>query len=168
MRQVENQIMLQLIDQRWREHLTEMDQLREGIGLRAMGQRDPLTEFQREGFDMFSGMMTALETDYVRYIMHVQMVQKPAAPPPEESKAPESSDESSDVKAKGLNAPVPTTTDMHAQKADVDAAIDPNAPKAPVDRVSKPKINDEWANTGRNEPCPCGSGQKFKKCHGAA
>ncbi len=168
MRQVENQIMLQLIDQRWREHLTEMDQLREGIGLRAMGQRDPLTEFQREGFDMFSGMMTALETDYVRYIMHVQMVQKPTSPPPEESKAPESSVESSDVKAKGLNAPVPTTTDMHAEKADVNAAIDPNAPKAPVDRVAKPKINDEWANTGRNEPCPCGSGTKFKKCHGAA
>ncbi|NNF54164.1 MAG: preprotein translocase subunit SecA [Acidimicrobiales bacterium] len=168
MRQVENQIMLQLIDQRWREHLTEMDQLREGIGLRAMGQRDPLTEFQREGFDMFSGMMTALETDYVRYIMHVQMVQKPASPPPEESKAPESSRDSGDVKAKGLNAPVPTTTDMQAQKADVDAGIDPNAPKAPADRVAKPKINDEWANTGRNEPCPCGSGKKFKKCHGAA
>ncbi len=190
MRQVENQIMLQLIDQRWREHLTEMDQLRQGIGLRAMGQRDPLTEFQREGFDMFSGMMTALETDYIRYIMHVQMVQKPADPPPE-SKAPEAGQDrqasdggkasgpvgASDaaagdgagvgpVRAEGLRTPVPTTTNLQAQKADAAAAS--NEPVAPAERVTAPKVNDEWANTGRNDPCPCGSDKKFKKCHGAA
>ncbi len=179
MRQVENQIMLQLIDQRWREHLTEMDQLRQGIGLRAMGQRDPLTEFQREGFDMFSGMMSALQNDFVRYIMHVQMVQK--TPPPEESKAPEASvpqapagtvgvrqaaSSVGPVKAEGLNAAVPTATDMQAQKADVDAPSESAQPAEP-ERVNKPKVNDEWANTGRNEPCPCGSGKKFKKCHGA-
>jgi preprotein translocase subunit SecA len=167
MRQVENQIMLQLIDQRWREHLTEMDQLRQGIGLRAMGQRDPLTEFQREGFDMFAGMMAALQNDFVRYIMHVQMVEKP---PPEESKAPEDAPfpkAVGAVAAKGLNAPVPTATDVHAEKADADKAAKPAQPAEP-ERVNKPKVNDEWANTGRNEPCPCGSGKKFKKCHGAA
>ncbi len=185
MRQVENQIMLQLIDQRWREHLTEMDQLRQGIGLRAMGQRDPLTEFQREGFDMFSGMMEALKNDFVRYIMHVQMVQK--TPPPDESKAPEDApfakapqgtvaarsaqsgaDKSvGEVKAAGLNAAVPVATEMQAQKADADAPAADSAAEAPAERVNRPKVNDEWASTGRNEPCPCGSGKKFKKCHGA-
>ncbi|MDH3679795.1 MAG: preprotein translocase subunit SecA, partial [Acidimicrobiia bacterium] len=73
MRQIERQIMLQLIDQRWRDHLGEMDYLREGISLRAMGQRDPLTEWQREGFDLFSDMMAALSVDYVRYVMHVEV-----------------------------------------------------------------------------------------------
>ncbi len=171
MRQVENQIMLQLIDQRWREHLTEMDQLRQGIGLRAMGQRDPLTEFQREGFDMFSAMMTALESDYVRYVMHVQVVQPaPVATQevPEESKAPEETAQVGDVAAKGLNAPVPTAVDVHAEKADVDAPSASARPEAAAPRANRPKVNDEWDSTGRNEPCPCGSGKKFKKCHGAA
>jgi preprotein translocase subunit SecA len=166
MRQVENQIMLQLIDQRWREHLTEMDQLRQGIGLRAMGQRDPLTEFQREGFDMFAGMMAALQNDFVRYVMHVQLVEKS---PPQESKAPEDAPfpkAVGAVAAKGLNAPVPTATDVHAEKADADSGAKPGQPPEP-ERVNKPKVNDEWANTGRNEPCPCGSEKKYKKCHGA-
>ena len=77
MRQIERQIMLQLIDQRWRDHLGEMDYLREGINLRAMGQRDPLTEWQREGFDLFSEMMNALNVDYVRYVMHVEVAVPP-------------------------------------------------------------------------------------------
>ena len=80
MREVERQVMLRIIDQRWREHLEEMDYLKEGINLRAMGQKDPLTEWQREGFEMFGSMMKGIAQDFVRYVMHVQVVQQqPAA-----------------------------------------------------------------------------------------
>ena len=78
MREVERQVMLRIIDQRWREHLEEMDYLKEGINLRAMGQKDPLTEWQREGFEMFGAMMKGIAQDFVRYVMHVQVVQKEA------------------------------------------------------------------------------------------
>jgi preprotein translocase subunit SecA len=74
MREVERQVMLRIIDQRWREHLEEMDYLKEGINLRAMGQKDPLTEWQREGYDMFGSLMKGVAQDFVRYVMHVQVV----------------------------------------------------------------------------------------------
>ena len=82
MREVERQVMLRIIDQRWREHLEEMDYLKEGINLRAMGQKDPLTEWQREGYEMFGSMMKGIAQDFVRYVMHVQVVrnEQPAAP----------------------------------------------------------------------------------------
>ena len=76
MREVERQVMLRIIDQRWREHLYEMDYLQEGINLRAMGQKDPLVEWQREGFEMFGQMMKGIAQDFVRYVMHVQVVQE--------------------------------------------------------------------------------------------
>ena len=76
MREVERQVMLRIIDQRWREHLEEMDYLQEGINLRAMGQKDPLVEWQREGFEMFGAMMKGIAQDFVRYVMHVQVVQQ--------------------------------------------------------------------------------------------
>ena len=72
--------MLSLIDNKWREHLAEMDYLRAGIGLRAMGQRDPLTEYQREGYDMFSDLVEAVKRDAVRYIYHVEVAKRPAEP----------------------------------------------------------------------------------------
>ena len=73
MREVERQVMLRIIDQKWREHLYEMDYLQEGINLRAMGQKDPLVEWQREGFEMFGSMMQGIATDFVTYVMHVQV-----------------------------------------------------------------------------------------------
>ncbi len=82
MRQVERQVMLQIIDTKWREHLYEMDYLQEGINLRAMGQKDPLTEWQREGYEMFGLMMKGIAQDLVKYVMHVQVnVQAPAPAP---------------------------------------------------------------------------------------
>ena len=79
LREIERQVMLRIIDQRWREHLYEMDYLQEGINLRAMGQRDPLTEWQREGYEMFGQMMQGIAQDFVRYVMHVQVqVSEPA------------------------------------------------------------------------------------------
>ncbi len=80
MREVERQVMLRIIDQRWREHLEEMDYLKEGINLRAMGQKDPLTEWQREGYEMFGSMMKGIAQDFVRYVMHVQVVRNDQQP----------------------------------------------------------------------------------------
>ena len=79
--QIERDVMLQIIDQRWRDHLAEMDYLREGIHLRAMGQQDPLVAWQREGFEMFGQLMEAIDDDYLRYVIHVQVVVEPAAEP---------------------------------------------------------------------------------------
>src|SRR5439155_1830148 len=78
LREIERRVMLAVIDQKWREHLYEMDYLQEGINLRAMGQRDPLVEWQREGFDMFEAMMGAVEDDFVRYVFHLQVVREEA------------------------------------------------------------------------------------------
>src|SRR5438046_8451517 len=80
-REIERRVMLSIIDQRWREHLYEMDYLQEGINLRAMGQKDPLVEWQREGFDMFSQMTEAIADDFVRYVMHLDVVVEPASSP---------------------------------------------------------------------------------------
>jgi preprotein translocase subunit SecA len=123
LRQVERSVMLQLIDNKWREHLAEMDYLRAGIGLRAMGQRDPLSEYQREGFEMFSEVVESVKRDAVRYLFHVQLAQPQQQPQ--------------------RGQPV-------AQQA--------RGPQRPVSTGDK---------IGRNAPCPCGSGKKYKRCHGA-
>jgi preprotein translocase subunit SecA len=133
LRQVEKSVVMSIIDNKWREHLSDMDYLRAGIGLRAMGQRDPLTEYQREGFDMFAEMVEAVKRDSVRYLFHVQLAQ-PAA--------------SSTAEA---------TTGSGAGPARIEANASRPQNRQPV---SAEKI-------GRNEPCPCGSGKKYKRCHGA-
>ncbi len=148
MRQVERQIMLRLIDQRWREHLYEMDYLREGIHLRAMGQKDPATEWQREGFEMFGTMMNTIGSEFVRYIMHVEV------------KA-ESADDS-----KAADSGASTVVDATATKEAAGGSTTEPQPEAKAPVKAQPKINDEFEKVGRNQPCPCGSGKKFKHCHG--
>ena len=147
MRDVERQVMLRIIDQRWREHLEEMDYLQEGINLRAMGQKDPLAEWQREGYEMFGAMMKGIAQDFVRYVMHVQVVRN--------------------------EAPAPTVQNLQQTKSEAPSATtgpapDPNgATSAPAPTKQRPMVNDEWSKVPRNAPCPCGSGKKFKLCHGA-
>jgi preprotein translocase subunit SecA len=156
MREVERQVMLRIIDQRWREHLEEMDYLQEGINLRAMGQKDPLTEWQREGFELFGGMMKGIAQDFVRYVMRVQMVSNT---PPDQ--APQNLEQtSSDTSST-------TGFDRAAAAAVADGDLPPHA--APVPTSTKPEtvVKDDFSKTPRNAPCPCGSGKKFKQCHGA-
>ena len=157
MREVERQVMLRIIDQRWREHLEEMDYLQEGINLRAMGQKDPLTEWQREGFEMFGGMMKGIAQDFVRYVMHVQVVQNDA-PEPQVQNIQQTSSETSDS----------TGFDRARSAAVAEGDLPPSA--APAQQTVKPKtvVKDDFDKTPRNAPCPCGSGKKFKQCHGAA
>ena len=127
LRQVERRVMLSIIDNRWREHLAEMDYLRTGIYLRAMGQRDPVVEYQNEAFGMFEDLVATVKRDSVRYLFHVRIAEQQPAPQP---------------------------------KVKVAAAT-----SAKGGLVGTPK--EASAKVGRNEPCPCGSGKKYKRCHGA-
>jgi len=169
MRQVERQVMLRIIDTRWREHLQEMDYLQEGINLRAMGQKDPLTEWQREGYEMFGMLMKGIATDLVRYVMHVQVqVQQPPAvgeaPTPAASvlKGADTEPAVSNVQYSAPEDPAGGGSSV-ARAAGAGAA----APAAGAKTATmQPKVNSEWEKTPRNAPCPCGSGKKYKLCHG--
>lgn len=140
-RQIERMVMLNVIDERWREHLYEMDYLREGIGLRAIGQRDPLVEYKNEGFAMFSAMIDSIKEDFVKIIYHLQVSAVEAeAAPIERSKQP-------------LIESGPTLDTQLGEAAQEERR------RAPADSGGH--------KVGRNDPCPCGSGKKYKKCCGA-
>ena len=161
MREVERQVMLRIIDQRWREHLEEMDYLKEGINLRAMGQKDPLVEWQREGFEMFGAMMKGIAQDFVRYVMHVQVRTQPEQPtltPKVLNMQTSSSDDQ----------PVASGFSSAAAAAAADDAGAPAPTQAPASTKQQTVTKDAFDKTPRNAPCPCGSGKKFKQCHGAA
>ncbi|MDQ4149864.1 MAG: preprotein translocase subunit SecA [Actinomycetota bacterium] len=147
-RELERLVLLSILNNRWREHLHEMDLLREGIGLRAYGQRDPLIEYQREGFDMFTRMMESLKEEFARYMFHVQVVeeQKPAA-------APSGNGRAQPVQAEGAMA---NARRQSAAAGSVAGGVMTAAGGEPVRTDKIP----------RNAPCPCGSGRKYKKCHG--
>jgi preprotein translocase subunit SecA len=157
MREVERQVMLRIIDQRWREHLYEMDYLMEGINLRAMGQQDPLVAWQQDGYQMFGQMMHGIAQDFVRYIMHVQVMQQPAETAPLVQNVQTHSGDDAPTGAQAMEA------------AAAGVAIEEGGPTqmvAPEPAVMQPIVKDEWSKTGRNQPCPCGSGKKYKMCHG--
>jgi len=147
-REVERQVMLRIIDQRWREHLQEMDHLREGIHLRAIGQRDPTTEWQREGYELFGQLTVLIGEDFVRYVMRIKVAVN------DETVAP------SDVVTSGPEGPVLGAAAVAA------AAGAPTQVKESTPQPKVQKINTEWEATPRNAPCPCDSGRKFKHCHG--
>jgi len=149
MREVERQVMLRIIDQRWREHLYEMDHLREGIHLRAMGQRDPATEWKREGFELFGQLDELIARDFLRYVMRIRVTTADEGGQPEE------------MTTSGPEGPV-TGAAAVAAAAGAPARVEESTP---VPRATK--VNTEWENTPRNAPCPCGSGRKYKQCHGA-
>jgi preprotein translocase subunit SecA len=156
LREIERRVMLSVIDQHWREHLYEMDYLREGINLRAMGQRDPLSEWQREGFDMFEAMMASIEDDFVRYISHLEVVAQ------EEQQAPQN------LSYSAADDPVQGSTALRDARAAAPPAetFDDEQPQmiGPTEAAHEPVRVEK--TPGRNEPCYCGSGKKYKLCHG--
>jgi preprotein translocase subunit SecA len=160
LREVERQVMLRIIDQKWREHLYEMDYLQEGIHLRAMGQKDPLVEWQREGYDMFGQMMHGIAQDFVKYVMHAQV-----------SVQAEGQTEQAAVSNVSYSAPEdPSTASSTLREAARAQALGEGAPPEAVKPeepvVNTPIVKSEWDKTSRNAPCPCGSGKKYKMCHG--
>jgi len=169
-RDLERWVLLQLIDVDWREHLLNMDYLREGIHLRGLAQKDPLSEYRVEGHTMFDEMMENVTREFVRYMFHVEME---APPEPVEAQPVDgvtyiSQDDPVQGFA-GLTDGVVESPDEVAFEAtepdhdDVDAA----AP-APLAGVVETVVIDDEDRIGRNDPCPCGSGKKYKKCCGAA
>ena len=156
MRELERSIMLQIIDQKWREHLAEMDYLRDGINLRAMGQQDPLVAWQKEGYDMFGQMVAGIDDDYVKYVMHVEvLVDRPAEPNLERASYAAPEDPVQDLSAGP--APVPAMAPTGGGQSG--SAPEPDVTQAPLVKAPEEKL-------GRNQPCWCGSGKKFKLCHG--
>jgi preprotein translocase subunit SecA len=160
MRDVERQVMLRIIDQRWREHLEEMDYLQEGINLRAVGQKDPLVEWQREGYEMFGSLMKGIAQDFVKYVMHVQVIRNDAPALTVQNVQQSSSD---NVQPDGFSA----AAQVAAASGELDPALAAQA-AAPAPVKQQTIVKDEWSKTPRNAPCPCGSGKKFKMCHGAS
>ena len=145
MRRFEKQVLLQVLDQQWKEHLASMDYLRQGIHLRGYAQKNPKQEYKREAFELFTGMLQHMKRESVRILTAVQV------PTREEIEAQE------EARRRQAVAQLAQTQTMH-ESADVDSESEGEAP----DRVM-PAVSHK---VGRNEPCPCGSGKKYKQCHG--
>ena len=163
MRQVEGQIMLRILDQRWRDHLYSMDYLKEGIHLRAMGQKNPLTEWQREGFEMFETMMDSVSEDFVKYVSHIEISDNPRTDDEKDTL-----DQSQNVQYSGTDEIASGALAAISSNKAAGVLMD-NAPTVVEENKSvkqKTVVKSEFEKTGRNDPCPCGSGKKFKQCCG--
>jgi preprotein translocase subunit SecA len=134
MREMERRVLLSVLDRRWREHLYEMDYLQEGIGLRAMAQRDPLVEYQREGYELFAAMMEAIKEELASLVFNVEITIE---------------GEGSQIQAKGLQEKPAQVAPLKYTSADENGVV-------------------TSGDVSRNSPCPCGSGKKYKRCHGGA
>lgn len=156
MRMVEKSLLLQLLDQNWKEHLLTLDHLRQGIGLRAYAQRDPLNEYKREAFDLFEEMLDGLRDRVTTVLAQVQFQEQPE---PELFQRP----------AQEMHE---TRSDPAIQSGDAAPAGTPAGPAPITNRQAAGDIDpnnpDTWGRVPRNAPCPCGSGSKFKHCHGKA
>ena len=157
MRFIEKSLLLQMLDQVWKEHLLALDHLRQGIGLRAYGQRDPLNEYKAEAFSMFNAMLGELKQRVTGYLARVEIGREPPPPPPPPQHMVESHD-----------APATAGQDAFYEMAEADNSGNLRLAATPVRREAvDPNDPSTWRNVARNAPCPCGSGKKFKHCHGA-
>ncbi len=194
LREVERRVILSVVDRIWREHLYEMDHLREGIGLRAMGQRDPLVEYQREAYDAFADMMAHIKAEATGYFFNLPVAAPAQAAPAQPAPAgqaggngagngkpmvarPALRDEprglaptklsytSSVTEGTTPTKPGSSTYSVVAAGAGTPVASGQHAANVAATRSQGTVRNEE--KVGRNDPCPCGSGQKYKRCHGA-
>src|SRR6202790_4940803 len=161
-RYVEKSVLLQSLDHLWREHLVMLDHLRQVIGLRGYGQRDPLNEYKAEAFNLFEAMSQSLREAVTAQLMRVEIQ---AAPPPEQQPAP------LPMMAAHKADPITGEDEMALATAGAETlarhGIGPGAAaRAPQTTARNPKDPTSWGKVGRNETCPCGSGKKFKHCHG--
>ena len=152
MRRVEKGVLLQTLDHNWREHIVQLDHLRQVIGLRGYGQRDPLNEFKTEAFALFESLLTRLRSEVTQTLMNIQVEARPA-PPLENQKLPE-------MEAHHID-PLTGRDDFAGPGMQPGQRVVP--PPGQVD----PNNPATWGKVPRNAPCPCGSGKKYKHCHGA-
>ena len=193
MRELERRVILSVLDRKWREHLYEMDYLREGIYLRAYSQRDPLVEYQREGFDMFAAMMDGIKEESVGFLFNLEVQVE------EDDEATDVEEEFEPMRAELPDAPASVVRPGEATRTRRRLGVReagpasvarrrecaPRASTGPSSRRTSPtprrpsrarprspvrrrrNADDEFADVGRNQLCPCGSGKKYKRCHGA-
>jgi preprotein translocase subunit SecA len=198
MRYHERMVMLSVLDGLWKEHLLEMDHLKEGIGMRGYAQQDPLVAYKKESFEIFESMMTRFQEDTVRFLFRMQIV-GPDGQPFTEAPAIEEELRSREIPAAPPveSAALPTPAHAASQAAgtrtavkEMPIAVPTRAPSTTIDALEKeferkkqreleaarfagggnssePAQRHAGSKVGRNDPCPCGSGKKFKKCHGA-
>jgi preprotein translocase subunit SecA len=162
MRQLERWVLLRTLDAKWRDHLYEMDYLREGIGLRALAQIDPLVAYKTEGYDMFQQMMESIQSDFVRYLYHLEIVQEDQ----KQGAAPRQSLAYSGGGDAGLAQNFAATGAAAAREGRI-ADSSGEAYKAAQEATRTVVAPRHVTKVGRNEPCPCGSGKKYKNCCGA-
>ncbi|GAB2871908.1 preprotein translocase subunit SecA [Actinoallomurus bryophytorum] len=170
LRELERRVILSVLDRKWREHLYEMDYLQEGIGLRAMAQRDPLVEYQREGYDMFTAMLEGIKEESVGYLFNLEVeiadeeqqsaVAGVGAAPvqlTDTAETAETAEDTPEIVAKGLDeSSRPQGLSYSAPTVDGEGGVETHTDNG----------EDAYVGVSRNDPCPCGSGKKFKRCHG--
>jgi preprotein translocase subunit SecA len=192
MHEAERMIMLNVIDSQWKDHLLSMDHLKEGIGLRGYGQKDPLIEYKKESFDMFQDMMDRIEDETIRFLFFLQVTTgpppgesddgggpgglpgrpKPVLPFPDEDEEYEEDDEDEEAlvsanaeQRRAAQSNVEDFTRNIQRKKDKEMAALQFVGGSGAATEKKQAVSEKKA--GRNDPCPCGSGKKYKKCHGA-
>lgn len=184
LRAVERRVVLAVMDRKWREHLYEMDYLKDGIGLRGMGQRDPLVEYQREGYQMYNAMVESIKEEVVQLLFNIDIEQ--VAREAEDESESYDSDESEenltyvapqedDIEESSDNEDENDEETSHTYEGHVTGAAPISHAEGKVPAAKRPKseeLHSPWSDgrtfegTGKNEPCPCGSGRKYKMCHG--
>jgi preprotein translocase subunit SecA len=175
MRWLERRIILDVVDSQWKDHLLSLDHLKEGIGLRGYGQKDPLVEFKKEAFILFEDMMARIDNETIRYLFHIQVQQgeqppapgqlQPSSPQPPRPRA-DAAVASAAARASEQPQHLPAVAReierrQQRQQRDLQYQTGPAQAEAPKPVRAAAKV-------GRNDPCPCGSGKKYKKCHGAS
>ncbi|MGM0584517.1 MAG: preprotein translocase subunit SecA [Pseudomonadota bacterium] len=169
MRQVEKSILLQTIDQHWREHLVTLEHLRSVIGFRGYAQRDPLNEYKSEAFELFQNLLNRLRRDVTRQLSYVQVMPREEIERREaEARAKAEREAAAALAAHPSAQPSPALEEAGAEAMPAAAAAEAASasPSPAMESESRPDDPSTWGKVGRNEPCPCGSGKKFKHCHG--
>ena len=164
MRNLERAVLLQIIDERWREHLYDMDYLREGIHLRGFAQRDPLVEYKNEGFTLFRDLMNSIWEDFGRYIFHVQVEIEPAAGGRARQLVADAAHLEPHLHGRRPRAALGAVRRGRAGRRGPWPDEARSSRRCPRSRRATSTSKDK---VGRNDPCWCGSGKKYKKCHGA-
>ena len=181
MRWLERRIILDVVDSQWKDHLLSLDHLKEGIGLRGYGQKDPLVEYKKEAFVLFEDMMTRIDNETIRYLFHIQMQQTEQPPqgpggPPAQPRSPQGTPPRTGgaraaVASAAARAEEPAPARLPAFAREMERKQERQQKELQYQtgpaQAEAPKPVRAGAKVGRNDPCPCGSGKKYKKCHGA-
>jgi len=177
MRWLERRIILDVVDGQWKDHLLSLDHLKEGIGLRGYGQKDPLVEFKKEAFVLFEDMMARIDNETIRYLYHIQ-IQQSEQPPSEGARQPrppqpprQSPGAAAAVASAAARASEASPAHLPAFAREMERRQERQQKELQYQtgpaQAEAPKPVRAGAKVGRNDPCPCGSGKKYKKCHGA-